>query len=350
MRHQPATLTLPSEEILDLAGSAPDPEVLGSSRQGRSLLGYHFGRGPLGISLIAGCHADEPVGPDLLDRLASYLSAVEHDHPLLESATWFLVPHANPDGDAANAHWTTRTIETTDHRGRSDRGFDLALYARHVVREPPGEDVEFGFPRDADDRAARPENRAIADFLRRGAPFHIHGSLHGMAFAPGPWFLIERAWIERTQIMRDNLRRRVDDMGYGLLDWDRQGDKGFDRIDEGFSTRPDSRAMIEHFRRLGDEAMASLFRPSSMELVRSLGGDALTFVSEMPLFLHPDPLILSADRTVFKSWLTDVVSLDDPDLIKRRFDEAGIRPMPIRDQMRLQLAFVEEAIKAVSIA
>ena len=45
------------------------------------------------------------------------------------------------------------------------------LYLRNVVRERPGDDVEFGFPRGDDDTAARPENRAVAAFLAAGAPF-----------------------------------------------------------------------------------------------------------------------------------------------------------------------------------
>ena len=57
------------------------------------------------------------------------------------------------------------------------------------------------------------------------------------------------------------------------------------RLAPGFSTRPDSRAMAAHFRAQGDEATAALFRPSSMEAIRALGGDALTLVSEMPLFV-----------------------------------------------------------------
>lgn len=139
-------------------------------------------------------------------------------------------------------------------------------------------------------------------------------------------------------------------MGYALLDWDRHGDKGFRRIDEGFSTRPDSVAMRRHFRELDDEETAALFRPSSMELVRSLGGDPLTFVSEMPLFLHPDALILSDGRDAFRRWLSDLATSADSERARREVHRAGIRAMPIRDQMRLQLAFIEEAIDAVAAA
>ena len=338
---------LPVETILRSPRDGYEPLTLGRSRQGRPVLGARFGHGPLRVSLIGGCHADEPVGPAMLDRLATLLSSSDPTDPLLASATWFLVPHVNPDGDLRNTAWSGELDDTADHLGEPDKGHRLAAYARHVVREAPGDDIEFGFPRGRDDTEARPENRAVSDFLAQGAPFDVHGSLHGMAFAPGPWFLIEREWIERTSSLRDNLRRRVKEMGYALLDWDRHGDKGFERIDEGFSTRPDSAAMIDHFRRLGDDRTASLFRPSSMEMVRSLGGDPFTFVSEMPLFLHTEAQILSSDRDAFRSWLTELAASTDSEAAGLA-EIAGIRPMPIRDQMRLQLAFVQEAIDAAS--
>jgi hypothetical protein len=118
---------------------------------------------------------------------------------------------------------------------------------------------------------------------------------------------------------------------------DRGGEKGFRRIDEGFSTRPDSRSMIAWFEERGDPETAVKFRPSSMEYVRSLGGDPFTFVSEMPLFLRPLPDGDSGrpDDPVFRAWLERVA-----------FGEtAGVRGMPLRDQMRLQLAFLEEALQ-----
>ncbi len=151
--------------------------------------------------------------------------------------------------------------------------------------------------------------------------------------------------------MRENLRRRVRAMGYGLHDVDRGGEKGFHRIDQGFTSRPDSRAMVRHFMALGDSETAALFRPSSMEYVRSLGGDPLTLVSEMPLFLLPSdsfsgrgvvhPEIIGKLRAVASE------SLEEARLLA---SEAGLRGMPIGDQMRLQLAFLEEGLDAVRVA
>lgn len=337
------------EQVLGRSASSAEGRVIGRSREGRPLRGFELGAGPLHLSLIGGCHADEPVGPEMLSRLVGHLLALAATAPALSAATWYVVPHANPDGAARNAAWTGEHLPVEDHLGAPDRGFDVVRYVESVVREAPGDDIEFGFPRGPDDDGARPENRAVAEFLAPGAPFALHGSFHGMAFAPGPWYLIEPAWIDRTAALRRRLRRRTRLMGYDLTDWDRGGEKGFERIGEGFSTRPDSAAMARYFRQRDDPETAALFRPSSMEHVRSLGGDPFTFVSEMPLFLYPDPAILSERREAFRAWLA---SLGDrpADERRRALDEEGLRPMPIGDQMRLQLELLLAALDAVSSA
>ena len=255
------------------------------------------------------------------------------------------MPHVNPDGEARNAAWSDVTLPAVDHRGAEDRVYDLPLYLRYVIRERPGDDVEFGFPHGEDDTEARPENRAVASFLAAGAPFHLHGSFHSIAFATGPWFLIEPAWVERTAVLREALRERVRALGYQLFDVDRGGEKGFRRIDEGFSTRPDSVSMRRFFEERGEPATAALFRPTSMEHVRSLGGDPLTLVSEMPLFLRPleDGETGRPDDPRFRAWRERLAFLPDDEI-----RQSGARGMPIRDQMRLQLGFLEEGLRAVT--
>lgn len=340
---------LPIEEILSpqVPPAPPPGRSIGRSREGREITGYILGRGDLHVSLIGGCHADEPVGPAMLRRLAAFLSSLPADDPLLSGFTWRVVPHVNPDGEARNAAWSGVTLPTVDHLGVEDRAYDLGLYVRHVVREKPGDDMEFGFPRDADDAGARPENRAVAAFLAGGAPFVLHGSFHGMGFASGPWFLLDEAWIDRTADLRAALRRRVREMGYVVFDVDRGGEKGFRRIDEGFTTRPNSAAMRAWFESRNDPATAALFRPSSMEYARSLGGDPLTIVSEMPLFLRPleEEETGRPDDPRYRAFL-DRIASGDPEEVRAEAERSGVRGMPLRDQMRLQLAFLGEALAA----
>lgn len=350
-------INLPVETILE---ATPRKEiagvrVIGRSRENLPIRGFVAGRGPIRLSLIGGCHADEPVGPAMLLHLACHLSKLDAHDPLLAQFRWVVIPHVNPDGERRNLDWSAHPLETRDHQGTTDRGYDPALYVRHVVRELPGDDIEFGFPHGETDSEARPENLAVARFLQTEGPVHLHGSFHGMGFAPGPWFLIEPVWIDRTSTMREGLRQRVSEMGYPLFDIDRKGEKGFRRIDQGFSTRPDSRAMRAHFLENEDPITAAKFRPSSMEFVRDLGGDPLTFVSEMPLFLTPSAG-LDSKGPKFETGtegrrrlLSELQALASGTLEKARTEIAqlGIRAMPIRDQMRLQLAFLESAINSV---
>ena len=345
-------IRLTAEEILRAAPLEANRGVeVGRSRQGRPIRAFTCGEGPVRVSLIGGCHADEPVGPELLDRLTGWLSRRPPSDPLTRAVTWSIVPRVNPDGDRANESWA-RPFPPLDG------GYPLSSYLSRAVREPPGEDVEFGFPRHPDDHEARPENRAVANFLARQAPFHLHATLHGMAFAAGPWFLLEQAWIERSAEMRDALRRRLAALGYRPHDVDRGGEKGFFRIDLGFTTRPDSRAMQAFFEGRGEPETAALFRPSSMETVRALGGDPLTMVSEMPLFVYdpdrvsepgapPLPTEPTASRA-FVAWAMERLAADGGDSLDREALRFGIAPMPVGDQMRLQLALIEEGIEAVT--
>lgn len=357
------TLLLDVERVLatpDPAAPAPPARPIGRSRQGRELFAHRFGNGPLSISLIAGCHADEPVGPATLRRLAGWLAALPPDAAPLTAATWSLVPDANPDGAAVNAAWSGATVPVERPGGRgTGHGYDLAAYLAHAVREPPGDDVEFGFPRTPDDRGARPENQAVAAFLAEGGRCDLHASLHGMGFAAGPWFLLEPSWLARTAALRPALGERVAAMGYRLHDVDRGGDKGFVRIAPGFCTRPDSRAMAAHFEQRDEPATAALFRPSSMEHARSLGGDPLTLVSEMPLFTMPweesgedgPPLpIGTRGKLRFRRWADQALAGDDPEALRRQAARWGIRPMAIEDQSELQLAFLAEGLAAVIAA
>lgn len=336
-------LSLPIEDILKREAPPPSAgEKIGTSREGRDLVGFKFGYGPNTVSLIGGCHADEPVGPAMLDQLAAHLHDLGEDDALLSKLSWVIVPHTNPDGEARNASWTEKIERLCDGK----TSYDLASYMRGTVRERPGDDVEFGFPRSAQDTDARPENQAVAAFLRSAAPFVLHGTFHGMAFAAGPWFLMESAWIDRTSKMRDRLRQRTRDLGYILHDIDRKGDKGFHRIDEGFTTRPDSRAMVAYFEERNDPEMARRFRPSSMEYVRCLGGDPLTLVSEMPLFLLPVDCYGAGD-VVSPPVLDGLAAATTAEDLRREAARIGARAMPIEDQMRLQLAFLEEGLEAV---
>lgn len=240
--------------------------LLGCSEAGRDIWAFKFGRGPRKVSLLAGCHSDEPLGPEMLRRLVKGLYIRKDEFvDLWEDYTFFILPHINPDGEARNAQW----MKTWPN---------FEVYLDSAFRELPGRDVEFGFPE------MRCENALWSNWLKNEGPFHLHISFHGMGYSEGTMLLIEKHAIERTSDLRQAFRQKSLESGYLLHDHDRQGDKGFVYIGPGFTTTPEGEAMKAHFLKAEDPAMAELFHLSSMEWIRSLGGDPLCLVTELPLF------------------------------------------------------------------
>lgn len=299
--------------------------ALGTSEAGRPLDAVVLGTGARKVSLIAGAHSDEPVGPETLGTFILHaLAQPERFAGLFSEFTFVIVPHINPDGEARNRAWT-------------ERWPDAEAYLRHVFREPPGRDLEFGFPN------MRPENARVADFLRGRAPFALHMSLHGMAVAEGAMLLIERHWVDRTDDLRNQFVDFIQGAGLPLHDHDRGGEKGFRYIGPGFTTTPEGRAMQEYFRALGDEATAKQFHLSSMEFVRTLGGDPLCLVTEFPLFLigtrdDDAPPGVPAAYLRLREQIPELkAKLERGESIAGTLDAFGIRPVDLDLLVKLQL-------------
>lgn len=341
--------------ILASRHPVPPMEEIGRSREGRPIRACRIGDGSFRVSLLAGCHADEPVGPRFLELLARHLSSPA-GAGLRKTATWHLIPHLNPDGAARNAAWQTPGAAQ----------YDFAAYLRHRIRELPGDDIEFGFPaRPAGGSPPRPENLAAAAFWSEAGPFDLHASLHGMSFAAGPYFLLERSWWPRfTEAGPEGdaglagfLSAEAGRVGYVLHDVERNGEKGFHRLAPGFCSRPDSSAMRRHFLDRGEPDVAARFRPSSMEAVRALGGDPLTLVSEMPLFIlpgvgetlgPPDPA-MERWRMRIAEWDARLREAATERQVRREAAEAGLAPMPVADQMRFQWALIRAGLAAAGL-
>jgi hypothetical protein len=189
--------------------------------------------------------------------------------------------------------------------------------------------------------------------MAEAGPLDLHGSLHGLGFGGGPWFLVEPAWEDRLEPYRRLCLEAAEREGIPIHDVDRGGAKGFRRISPGFCTRPDSGAMRSHFLATGDPDTAKLFRPSSMEFARSLGGDPFTFVSEVPLFLTPVPGDL-AWKGRLAGWTArlrrserDGGLREESELVSTQAREAGLLPIPLPVQLRLVEAQVRAAVELV---
>ncbi|NIV16419.1 MAG: peptidase M14, partial [Aliifodinibius sp.] len=145
-------------QIIDACKKNPDIASyyeLGESEEGRPILGIVLGNGLKTVSLIAGAHSDEPVGPETLRTfIIRGLEQKDILADLFKNYRFVIVPHINPDGEARNQAWINKWP-------------DLSAYLQHAFRELPGRDLEFGFP------DMRIENRLVSQFLERFSPFSL---------------------------------------------------------------------------------------------------------------------------------------------------------------------------------
>lgn len=298
------------------------------------LYGAVLGTGPTTVSLIAGNHADEPVGPETLRTFL--LNGLAHRDKM---APWFrrfrfvVVPHTNPDGEARNRPWM-------------EQWPDPEAYLQHAVREEPGRDLEYGYPE------MRPENEHVSAFLREHGPFDLHASLHGMSAGEGAMLLINRPWTFRTQALRDDFAEAAAARGLPLHDHNRKGEKGFFWIEPGFQTTPRGDAMRTYFRARGEDTMARRFHDSSMEFVASLGGDPLSLVTEIPLFLVPgsDSSSHRPERYLeLRERLPEIrARLDRGEDVDELLAPFDLRPVPLDAAMTLQVRALELGLRAVA--
>ena len=301
---------------------------IGQSRAGQPLFGYTLGDGPHRVTITAGCHADEPIGPMTAQALPDLLAA--HAPDLLESCHFRVIPQINPDGADRNRTWFANPP-------------DFERYLAHAVRELPGDDIEFGF---ADVPEARPECRAALRFLWADGPVAAHFSLHGMAWAEGAWFLINEAWADRVGPLMDDLSALCQAHGLPQMEIDRKGEKGFRRLGKGISATPTSTAMKAHFLALDDADMAARFLPSSMEAAASAGGDPLCMVSELPLFLLDVPASLEDPVLYrFQKARDAALATNSPEAIRDLAREYRLRPLPMAQQVAVQFAMIVLALR-----
>ncbi len=312
--------------------AGPAPVVyreLGRSEEGREIGAVVLGAGSRKATLISGSHADEPVGSETLMALVSGIS----DHPdgyrgLMEKWQLLVIPHVNPDGEARNRDWISEWPS-------------LRSYIENVVRELPGRDIEFGYP------DLRVENEIVARAIREFAPVDLHMSLHGMGFSDGAMLLIERHWAFRTESLRTGFREAAKAEGLQMHDHNRKGEKGFFQIEPGYTTTPEGAAMRAYFMAAADPETAALFKDSSMEFVRSLGGNPLCVVTEMPLFLVDGPRRPGVPEAylAFRQRLKGLTPTTMSDETVAKFP---VRPLPLPVAMRLQWAALNLALQQAS--
>ena len=255
---------------------------IGASKAGHTLHGVSVGDPSLPVvSVVAGAHPDEPLGPMAALRLLAQWPR----NPLRQSVRLAVVPILDVDGSLEQATWLSDW----------ETGPDFQSCLTHRLRRRLGEDREFSWPGQVWTGTVLPECRAADAFFREQGPSIAHLTLHGMLASSGAWFLLCRQSLRDAQLWRD-LHGLAADCDVGLHDMPRNGEKGFRRVGRGFCTIPNGVAMrrwlCEH---QGDPQVpaADSSALSSMEAAcvraRAEGApEPLCAVSEFPLFVLPD--------------------------------------------------------------
>jgi Zinc carboxypeptidase len=254
-----------------------DVRVIGSSKEGRPIHAGTVGHGPVVISVMAAAHPDEPTGSLTALHLLEQLGTDPRFAALLERITLHIVPCANPDGVARNAPW----FSSWQKSGGAPP--DLLTYFRHVARDLPADDVEFGFPETRGPHAdgdARPENRALASWLDGIGRVDHHASLHSMFLGGGALFLVTADELQAHAAQLRFLLGEADAVALPLHDKDRMGQKGFFRLGAGLQTAPTAEAMREFF---AGTKTAENFKLNSMQYAQKHTAAPLALVSEIPL-------------------------------------------------------------------
>lgn len=171
-----------------------------------------------------------------------------------------------------------------------------------------------------------------------------------MGYSGGTMLLIDKNWAYRTDPLQRAFRELTRGYGLRLHDHNRKGEKGFFRIGEGFTTTPEGAAMRMYFKSHGQPEMARLFKDSSMEFVRSLGGDPLCVVTELPLFIvegpvrpeHPDAYL------AFRAQVAEIrLQLSKGNSAQALWAPFGLNPLPVTTAVEMQLSTIAAAMDAV---
>lgn len=304
---------------------------IGHSQEGQKLFGIKVGNGSLKASIIAGCSADEPVGPYMVKCFLTWLKQSASGNELLRKWTFFIIPQMNPDGALRNKSWTELPLS-------------LKLYLEKSKRDLPSEDLEFGFPSVQSSTNIHPENIAAAEFLSQQGCFQAHFSLHNLIVGGGAWFLIDKKHSNDSFHLQAKLKGIAEKLNIPLYDIDRKGEKGFVRLSAGFSTTPSTIELRKYYQEHSHPEWAEKIYLSSMDYIESLGGEPLSLVSEIPMFYSSKIRTVKTieeleSKHFFQGELlrcAKALQSGDQELYDKIMKEWDIQPISFKDQIRVQ--------------
>lgn len=152
-------------------------DVAGTSQQGEPIYHVQFGQGAVKVLVLAGPHADEPIGSLTVFSLLTLLKN-SHEELLKQDVEWHIVPCIDPDGARPNEGWTQQT-------------FTHKNFMKHFHKQPYTDQADYTFPMNYKglvfDQPTQ-EAQALMKILDRTKP-DFYFSLHN-AFASGCYFYL----------------------------------------------------------------------------------------------------------------------------------------------------------------
>lgn len=125
---------------------------IGTSVQGRSIIGYRFGNGPEKIIIVGTLHGNEKSATNTLNSFINQLEASFERIPA--KRTIIVIPNANPDGFAANTRTNANNVDL--NRNFPAHGWKSGVTMPNGTFLPAGGGVS---------PLSEPESRSLANFI-----------------------------------------------------------------------------------------------------------------------------------------------------------------------------------------
>lgn len=251
-----------------------DVKVAGKSADGAPLHHIKFGHGATKALFVAFPHCMEPIGGLTVYSLLSLLREGRVQSLLDADVEWHFVPCIDPDGATRNERW-------------SQEEFTLDNFMRHFFMQASGEQVDVSFPiaYKSINVVDQPlvEGRVLRSIIDEVRPDFFF-SLHNYCCVGGVFYLLNK------DIGTDYYERL-----YGLLaqlDFPLQETPALPQLralSKGIVEMNTFEKSYDFLERTAPSTELGL-AASSWDYLASIKPDALTFIAESGLVLHPDEL------------------------------------------------------------
>ena len=252
-------------------------KVAGNGNSGIPIHHVRFNTGSIKVLVVAGPHADEPIGSATVYSLLKLLNSNFHDL-VSQDIEWNIVPCIDPDGAILNEGW-------------SQKPFSFENFVRHSFKQNPADQAEFSFPLNYKKLAFNkqtPESKTLKNIIEETQPdyyFSLHNSIAG-----GAYFLINKDVDSKyypeihklAETYKIPLKKKVIQDQYG---------KG---INTSINSYPKVKDIYDHLSKSLDDPSKHLnWGNSSKDYLESIKKDAITFVAELSHVRHPS---MSSDK------------------------------------------------------